>query len=272
MEQAEWAGTIGDVWAEEWRRTDRSFAGLATALNAAIRANALAGARTIADIGCGAGVTSIATAQAFPDAQVTGLDISLGLVAVARERSHGIPNLSFVAGDAPTAIHDLAPVDLIVSRHGVMFFDDPVAAFAALRSAMTPGGRLVFSCFRSPRLNGWASWLSDGGAPPPPGIGAPGPFAFADEGAVTHMLAAAGWGDAVAEPVDYRYRAGEGEDPIEDAVSFFTRIGPTARALRDASPAERAVLLDRMRALMAEQLKHGAVDFDAAAWIWTARA
>ena len=271
MEQAEWAGPIGDVWAEEWRRTDRSFAGLAPALNAALLA-ASEGAKRIVDVGCGAGATSIATATALPSAQVTGLDISPGLIAIARERAGSIANLSFAVGDAPSAISGLAPVDLIVSRHGVMFFDDPVAAFAAFRYAMKPGGRLVFSCFRSPCLNAWASWFSDGAEPPAPGIGAPGPFAFADEAAVAGMLAAAGWADAACEAVDYPYRAGEGEDPVADAVGFFTRIGPTARALRDASPAKQAMMLDRLQGMMAKQLKQGAVDFDAAAWIWTARA
>ncbi len=222
MDAAGWAGSNGDVWALEWRRTDRSFADLSRHLDRAIRDAMEDGAVAVADVGCGAGGTSLAAAGANARAQVTGIDISPALVAVARARGAAVPNCAFVAAPVEDAIDDSGPFDLIMSRHGVMFFDDPVATFARLRSATRPGGRLIFSCFRSAALNLWAKELMAAvGEAPPPGDGyRPGPFAFAEEDFVRRMLADAGWRDLGALPVDFAYRAGSGEDAIADAVTF----------------------------------------------------
>ncbi len=276
MDAREWSGPVGDVWAAEWRRTDRTFAGLAPHLNqAAIAAVAGVEAPVIVDIGCGAGATSLALAAALPAARITGIDISPGLTATAATRAADIPNLHFATGPVETLLAGYPPVDLFVSRHGVMFFADPPAAFAAIRSAAAPGGRLVFSCFRSAALNPWASEVLaavlDGPQPAPTGY-VPGPFAFADPDFVTPLLERAGWRDIDAVPVDYSYSAGEGADPVADALDLFSRIGPTARALNAADPAARGAMLDRMVAVLDRYRSGDTVDFPAAAWIWSARA
>jgi SAM-dependent methyltransferase len=272
---SEWAGPVGDAWASEWQRTDRSFAGLAPHLDAAILAAAEPAPRVIVDIGCGAGATSIATARAFPDAQVTGIDLSPELVATATQRAEGQGNLAFIASPVEQAVATLAPVDLFVSRHGVMFFADPVAGLSALRQAAAAGAALVFSCFRAPALNSWASEIAEAihGAPParPEGY-VPGPFAFADPAFVTDILERSGWRALGNEAVDYTYRAGEGALPVVDALAFFERIGPAAPVLRAASPDQRAAMLDRITAVLTRHRSGDAVDFPAAAWLWSARA
>jgi SAM-dependent methyltransferase len=275
MITSEWTGPVGDVWAREWRRTDRSFAPLEQALEAAILDVAPASGRFV-DIGCGAGTTSLAIAAARPNAEVIGLDLSDGLLAVARDRAAGVANLRFESGDASLTITDHAPVDLISSRHGVMFFDDPVAAFARLNAAAAPGAPLVFSCFRAMADNVWARETM-GAVPavadqPPADPDAPGPFAFADRARVEAILTAAGWQSLTATSVDYAYRAGEGDDPVADAVSFFARIGPTARALRTALDADREAAMAVITAACERYRTDTAVDFPAAAWIWTATA
>lgn len=269
----DWAGQVGGTWAAEWQRTDRSFAGLAPHLDAAILAAAPDRGRAL-DIGCGAGSTSLALAAARPGLAVTGADLSTALLAVARERGAALANLDFVEGDVLDTASDLAPIDLMVSRHGVMFFADPVAAFATLRAAAAPDARLVFTCFRQPQDNAWvaAAVMAITGSPPPPSSGAPGPFAFADQARVADLLAAAGWRDAKATPIDYRYRAGQGADPVADAVGFFSRIGPAAPLLRDLPASERGAAVARLAATCADHRAGDAVDFPAAAWLWTARA
>jgi ubiquinone/menaquinone biosynthesis C-methylase UbiE len=140
----EWQGQTGEAWAEEWRRTDRTLA----PLNSALLQRALPfEGRRILDIGCGAGATSFAFADALPQAEVTGLDLSDALVEAARARIEGRTNVRFAQGDASSWTSDEGRFDLIVSRHGVMFFNDPVAAFSHLH-ALAPRGRLLFSCFR----------------------------------------------------------------------------------------------------------------------------
>lgn len=263
----DWAGPVGDAWADEWRRTDLSFAGLSPHLDAAILA--ASPERGVAvDIGCGAGGTSIALASARPDLTIVGIDLSESLVEAARARGSDRANLRFRVGDA-TELGDL-DVDLFFSRHGVMFFDDPVAAFGRLRAAATPDARLVFSCFRDFALNPWASDIVTaiaGGAPAAPGT-APGPFAFADPDHVAGILQSAGWRGSPT-PIDYRYRAGEGSDPAADAFAFFRRIGPAASKLRELDGAAREAGLERLHAFLSSRVHDGAVDFPAAAWIWS---
>lgn len=274
-DSAEWSGVVGDVWAREWRRTDRSFVGLAPHLDAAILAAAPAGEFRAVDIGCGAGATSLALAAARPPAHVIGVDLSSGLVAAARQRARAVGNVDFRVGEAIGEAGALAPVDLFFSRHGVMFFPDPRLAFAAFHQAAAPNAALVFSCFRDISENSWAAALiavAAGEVPPENRGYAPGPFAFSDPAFVTPMLEGAGWRDVESRPVDYAYRAGEGEDPVADALEFSRRIGPAARMLRTADPTQAPVILERLRGLLEARRTGNVIDFPAAAWIWSARA
>lgn len=270
----EWSGPIGSIWADEWARTDRSFADLSRTLDAVIGAHVGGAAMRVVDIGCGAGAISIALARAQPQAIITGVDISADLVTAAKARAAGLPNLSFAIGPAEQAATSLAPVDLFISRHGVMFFPDPAAAFAQLRAAATPGGTIIFSCFRRPADNPWASTLIEASGAPqvaPTGY-VPGPFAFAEPDFVADILSKAGWSAPAPRAVDYVYRAGGGADPVSDALEFFKRIGPTANFLRTTEGAERQAAIDRLRALLEAQRNADTVDFPAAAWLWSATA
>jgi SAM-dependent methyltransferase len=265
----EWGGQVGDVWAQEWQRTDRSFTELNARLFPMISAMAPATGRAI-DIGCGAAETAVSLAQTKPELDITGVDISPSLLEIARSRARGISNLKFVLGDAAAQAGSHAPFDLYYSRHGVMFFDDPVAAFTAFRHAASAEGRLIFSCFRDWSLNGFAyeiGNLTDDAAP----TDAPGPFAFASQDRVAGILSASGWCDAEAIEVDCDYIAGQGEDPVGDAMSFMQRIGPAARAIRLAGQERRPAIVDGLRRICEDHRQGDYVLFPAAMWIWTAR-
>lgn len=269
---SEWQGRVGDAWAREWQRTDRSFADLTRQLNAAIL-TAAPQTGTAIDLGCGAGETAIALASARPGLDVTGVDLSDDLIAVARERGAGIANLSFRTGDT-AKLDQTTSADLFISRHGVMFFDDPVAAFTAIRHAAAPRAALVFSCFADRSRNRWAQVLdaATDAAPPISAGYAPGPFGFVDPALTASILADAGWVGAAPQAVDFTYVAGAGDNPVDDARQFFSHIGPAARVLADASPDRRAILFDRLAKALAEHESEGQIKFPAAAWIWTARA
>ncbi|WP_338468023.1 class I SAM-dependent methyltransferase [Novosphingobium sp. ZN18A2] len=269
----DWEGRVGHAWAAEWLRTDRSFGELTQTLLARIAP--LAGAR-ILDIGCGAGELSLAFAQARPDAQVTGLDLSPELLDAASARGGDRANLSFVQADASEWRPDEAP-DLLVSRHGVMFFDDPRTAFAHIAGFAAPGANLVFSCFRAPAHNRWAGEVAQAVAPDatqgsPDGY-APGPFGFADPALVEDILTSAGWRDVSLTPVDYAYVAGvgKGEAAVEDALSLLRRIGPAARALRELPEAERTAAESRLRTVLEARREGSQIAWPAAAWIVSAR-
>lgn len=271
----EWTGPVGDVWAREWQRTDRSFADLTRQLVPAILDIApITG--TAIDIGCGAGETALSLASARPNLTITGIDISEGLLNVARERAADLPNLRFIEGDAADHLTDHpaehGPINLYISRHGVMFFDNPVSAFSKFHAAAAPDAALIFSCFRDWSLNAFAHDLAEltQAAAPDPDL--PGPFAFADESKVRRLLSQAGWRDITATPVDFNYVAGKGVDPVADAMAFMTRIGPAARAIRDASEDHRPAILEGLSQICENRRRDDAIIFPAAAWIWSARA
>jgi SAM-dependent methyltransferase len=271
----EWQGKTGEAWAEQWRRTDRTLA----PLNEALLARALPfEGRRILDVGCGAGATSFAFADALPDAEVIGLDLSEALVEAARARIGNRPNTRFVQGDAAAWAPDDGPVELIVSRHGVMFFDDPVAAFTHLHG-LAPRGRLIFSCFRAQAENEWMAAMlpliqrhaPETLAAPP--AAAPGPFAFAEPARVEAILAGAGFAPPALEPFDFDFIAGAGDDPLADAIAYFKRIGPMARlmAAMDDEAAKAAFLAD-LTGIARQHLRADGVVFRAAAWLVSSRA
>jgi SAM-dependent methyltransferase len=272
MESSEWSGRVGDVWAQEWQRTDRSFVPIDTALvEAAAASVAGIAAPQIVDVGCGAGTTSLSLAGRLPGAAITGVDLSQALIDVARSRVPPSINCRFEQGDASRWTGE-SNVDLLVSRHGVMFFADPVAAFTHLRTLVRPGGALVFSCFRAASQNVWASGLAhlmpkSSGDPY-----APGPFAFADPDHVSKILERAGWRVAGPQSLDVDYVAGSGDDPEADAIDYFRHIGPVARALRDLDAPDRARLEEGLAALVRQHRDGDQVKFPAAAWIWSATA
>lgn len=268
----DWKGSAGESWAAEWRRTDRSFGGLTEQLLRHTRDFAF---NSVLDIGCGAGELSLAVARGRPEVAVVGVDISPDLVEAARERGQNLVNVSFELGDASRwrPEPEFQP-DLLISRHGVMFFDDPVAAFAHLAGISAPNAGMVFSCFRGPAerneiFSGIRGLLPAPDSPPDPH--APGPMAFADADRLRGILTQAGWGSIQFEPVDFAMVVGAGADPIEDAVEYFRAIGPVAQAAARMSAQEQAEFVGKLRAWLETRNIGGMIALGAIAWIVKAR-
>ena len=225
----------------------------------------------ILDIGCGAGATTRALAERVgPTGKAIGVDISGPLVAAARARG-GAPD--FYQADAGSDELPGAPFDGAFSRFGVMFFEDPPAAFAHLRAALRPGGRIAFVCWRSLMENAWARdplplvqpLLRE--LPPEAAPGAPGPFAFGDGARLRGILEGAGWTSVTITPRDAGYLLGL---TPEAACAVALRLGPLGRMIRtqglDPEPF-RGVLEDLLRRHMTER----GVVMGSACWIVTGR-
>jgi len=228
----------------------------------------------VLDIGCGCGGTTLAAARLIAPGQAVGVDLSAPMLARAQARAEaeGLGNAVFEQGDAQ--VHSLGPdrFDVVISRFGVMFFADPAAAFANIRSATRPGGRLVFACWQPLAANQWllvprAALLEH--LPPPADLGSgdgPGMFAFADPDRVAGILTAAGWRDIemTSEHVPILYAGG---GSVEDAVAFM-RTGSTGRMMlagADAATADHA--LESVRTALAPYADAEGVHLGAAVWL-----
>lgn len=269
-----WNSPATRVWAEAHDRIDAVLAGVLPLL---LDAAAPAPGERVLDIGCGSGTTVLAFAEKVgTTGRVLGADIAEASVAVAGRRiaEAGLAQARVVLADAATEPFPPGGFDLVTSRFGVMFFGDPVAAFANLRRALAPGGRLAMAAFRSPADNPWASAPAAAVrhlvAAKPAGPEDPGQFAFADPARVQRILDGAGFRDVVLTPADPMMRLGA---DAEAAAEAAMTMGPSRRAL-DAMDAPAALRAEVRAALLAFFRDHegpGGVTLPGGIWLITAR-
>jgi SAM-dependent methyltransferase len=228
----------------------------------------------VLDVGCGCGGTTLAAARIIAPGQAVGLDLSGPMLARARASAEaaGLANAVFQQGDAQVYLLEPARFDAVISRFGTMFFADPVAAFANIRSATRPGGRLTFVCWQPLAANQWL--LVPGAAlaehvPPPAGFGSgdgPGMWAFSDPDRPREILAAAGWRDIEITAEHASILVGGGGS-VEDAVEFM-RTGSMGRMMlagADTGTFERA--LASVRAALTPYADADGVRLGAGVWL-----
>ena len=268
---AYWNDAPGQTWADLQDALDTQLEPMGAAV---LRALALKAGERVIDVGCGCGQTTLAIADAVgPHGLALGVDISEPMLAVARGRAGGRPQARFLAADAQTHGFEPGGFDALHSRFGVMFFDDPTAAFANLRKALKAGGRLAFLCWRTPPENPIMTApmaAAQKHLPPPEPMvpGAPGPFAFADPERVRDILAGAGFADIAVTPQDML----AGGNSLEVTLGITLRIGPLGRMLRENPQVDREACVDDVRAVLAASTRpDGRVFLDSATWVVTAR-
>ena len=272
----DWNGDSGERWAANLTRLDLMLEDFGSAAIAAAKAQP---GEQVLDIGCGSGTTSFTLAQQVgPSGHVLGVDISEQLVEIARAAIPDGAPIEFRCADAATAALPHGQFDLLFSRFGVMFFDDPVAAFAHMRSALKPGGRAAFICWRGAQENDWVrlpmAAIRDIVQPAPADPNAPGPFAFGDRQRLADILAAAGFTAIDIAPFDTALSYGRGasrEAAVDDALDMSFQVGPLSRALADQSDDVRRRAADAVRAAFAKRPGETSVLIDGAAWLVTAQ-
>jgi ubiquinone/menaquinone biosynthesis C-methylase UbiE len=232
----------------------------------------------VLDVGCGCGQTALDLAERVgPNGSVTGIDISQPMLARARERQSalGLKNLEFVHADAQTYLFAHDRFDLLFSRFGVMFFEDPSAAFRNLRTTLRSHGRLCFICWQALEKNEWVRVPLMAAArhvalPPSPPLGAPGPFAFADPDRVRALLTAGGFAEVSFTPYETALSMG-GATSTDEAVEFILEIGPISRLLETADEDTRLRVTQEVHAALNPYTSYGGVSLGGAAWIVLAR-
>ncbi|MGO9484045.1 MAG: class I SAM-dependent methyltransferase [Rhodomicrobium sp.] len=231
---AYWNNAGGDRWVAAAEHTDRMLAPILETLLA--RANLQPG-MAVLDIGCGCGATTVEIAKRVGNSgRVLAVDVSQQMLARAKTSLSDFPQAELLEADAAAYPFEQF-ADLAVSRFGVMFFGDPAAAFANIRKAINPGGRLLFACWRTPQENEWMrvplEAALSAGVPPAPAAGPdePGPFSFADPERVKRILSAAGFAWLTVSPGEFALDVAAGGG-LEAAVQQATAIGAAAALLR----------------------------------------
>jgi ubiquinone/menaquinone biosynthesis C-methylase UbiE len=267
---ARWRGHSGNAWVDLQPVLDAMYKPLEDLLVAAVAAD-----RTdVLDVGCGTGGTTVAVARRLgAAARCVGVDISDPMVAAARERAEreGV-RVRFIHANAQDHAFAPATFDAIISRFGVMFFDDSVQAFANLRRAAKRDAELRFIAWRSAAENPFMTTAERAAAPLLPTVPArrpdgPGQFAFADAERVQQILEESGWADVDVRPVDATCAM-----PERELVGFFTRLGPVGQALPDADEATRARVVEAVRAAFDPYVDGSEARYTAACWMVGARA
>jgi SAM-dependent methyltransferase len=264
-----WNGSDGEYWSREQERLDHALAPILDALMdfAQPRVDSV-----VLDIGCGCGATTLELAHRVgPTGRVTAIDISEPMLARARERLAGHSNVTFRLGDATTLPLSDLHADLAVSRLGVMFFGDPVAAFANLRTGLAPGGQLRFVCLRAVQESPWLqiplhAIYEHAPRLPKPGPEEPGPFSFADTARVTRILTTSGFSAPSFTQLDVLMDLAAGGS-LEDAVRRAADLGPARRALEGQTEEIRSRAIDSIRRALAPYASREGVKLPGAAWL-----
>lgn len=269
QQAAYWNEDAGPRWVAYQERLDRQIEGPGLA---AMDASGVSQGENVLDVGCGCGGSSLELARRVgPTGSVLGVDVSGPMLARARERAAdaGLANLTFEQCDAQTYRFETNHFDLMFSRFGVMFFADPVAAFANIGRAIRPGGRLCFLSWRPVQENPWILVPMMAAAqhvelPPPPPPGEPGPFAFGDADRVRTILTEAGFEDVSIEPFDTSEAYGES---VDDTLEFLQQIGPLSRILANVDDLQRGAVLNAVRDALVPHAGADGISLARAMWI-----
>jgi SAM-dependent methyltransferase len=262
-EQAEFWSQLAPTWRELEAQLEE--VGGPPGQLAMDRLGLLPGQRVV-DLGCGLGRTTLELASRVgPDGYVLGVDIADEMLAGGRERvAHlGKGNVEFLHADVQVQDLGEGRFDAAYSRFGVMFFTDPVAAFANVRKALRPGGRLSFACWQSVFDNEWmfipgaAAASVTGSLPPMPGPDEPGPFSLSDPERVRSVLKAAGFDYVDVLPhADF---VAISEERIPEVAATAAKVGAVREALRDADDQTRERVVAAIQDAFRARLDHGEV-------------
>ena len=269
----EWNNATGRRWLERHEAVDRQIAPFG------LRAMAVADVRPgerVLDVGCGCGETTLELARRVgASGFVTGIDISRLLIETARQladRSR-VSNVRFEAGDAQTFPLPAQSFDVVFSRFGIMFFDDPAAAFTNLRKALRPDGRLSFVCWPAPRENQFMTIPIAAASrhielPQPSDPEAPGPFAFAGKERIKRILSPAGFGEIETDRVIEKV----GGTTLDESARMLFELGPLNSILDELDDKTRRAIFEDIRGALQDIKSSESPVLDAAAWLVTARA
>lgn len=267
-----WNGEDGQRWVNDADHRDRVLQSVAEVLLDA--ANPQLGEHVL-DVGCGCGATTLSSARAVgPTGAATGLDISDAMLGVARQRiaEAGLLNVSLLQADAQAFAFNGQSYDLAISRFGTMFFNDPLAAFTNVATALRSGGRLCFATWQPLVANPWLTLpgavLLQYGSLPDSEENATGMFAQSDPGRISDVLTAAGFTDITIDPATVPLYLGA---DAAEAAAYLADTGPGRAVLDNVPAAQRPDAVDAARRVLADRQQPGGVYLEGAILVTQAR-
>jgi SAM-dependent methyltransferase len=267
-----WNGAAGHAWVESQALLDDMFKPVEDLLVNAV-ANMKPDQRVL-DIGCGTGATTLAVARRLGRAgHAVGIDISQPMIAKARARAQDDQlAASFICDDAQRYRFEPDSFDLLISRFGVMFFDDPVLALRQLRLAMRADGTCRFVVWRGPHDNPFMTAAERAAAPLLPDLPSrnpddPGQFAWGNRSRIQGILKDSGWREIEIEPMDFACSF-----PTSELHRYMTRMGPLGRVLDGVEAGKREQIIETVRRAYDPYVQGDEVRYTAACWTVCARA
>lgn len=252
-QQEFWTDIAGPKWAAHQTAMDTL---MQSVLDGVIIRAALTPGAQVLDIGCGTGASVIAAAERVTiSGHVTGADISSRLLEVARTRTKDHSNITLIEADAATHPFEEARFDQLISRFGVMFFNEPVVAFQNMRKALKSHAKLDFAAWGEIRENPFFTFAAQAardvlGPMPKSDPDAPGPFAFRDPDRVRGILSDAGFAHVHIDVADIHLTPA---GPLSRFAEHMCDIGPAEAALKhfEAGPQQRADVEARLAEIFA---------------------
>ena len=236
QEQGEnWNSKTGQAWANNDLKMDLHLEIITTLL---FKEFETLGNKHVLDVGCGSGTTSkLLSDQVGLTGSVEGVDISMPLLELAQAKYGTIENISFINADAQSFEFKKSFYDHIISRFGVMFFENPIAAFTNIHKSLKPNGKLNFVCWSALEENEFfilplkivLKYLNQ---PLPNPSKAPGPLAFSNKTYLLEILQSSGFKNIKIKTVKTEMLS---FDPVEEQVRFFNKMGLAARMKKEAS-------------------------------------
>lgn len=268
-----WNNAMGHAWVSQQAAISNVFTSVTSVSLAAAAAKS---GEHVVDIGCGTGDTLLEFAKLVgPTGTVLGVDVSVPMLGFAEHRVAEAKrsNVSFALADATTHPFEPGRADLVYSRFGVMFFDDPVQAFSNIRSGMKADARLVFVCFRTMPESPWFRVPIEAARPhlppqPPADPLTPGMFSLAREERIRGILTGAGFREIALEATDVPMH---GKD-VAQSMAFITQAGPMPALLENGSEQQRARATEAVQTALAANIGPDGRGLHAGLWLVSARA
>ena len=273
LEQAKyWNGDEAAHWLVHEDRYDSMLAPFTEHL---MTAGALEATDHVLDVGCGCGSTTVAAGHRVRRGEALGVDLSGPMLGRAAQRAAqaGLGHVRFTQADAQVHAFEVSAYDVVISRFGVMFFADPVAAFANIGGALRPDGRMAVVCWANPLDNAWvavpgATMAQHVPLATPGDPEAPGPFALADPERVAAVLDGAGFAAPDITALDEQLQLGA---TIPDAVDFMMATRFAQQLLQGADGATRAAVAGSLADALGPYVGADGVVLGSKAWLVTTR-